>query len=310
MAIKKNKRVTKRKARRSKTASMSGYLSNYDSNHPENFIECGFAGTSIGGSTGASNTGSMCWTPATLNQGGASATEIQVGTGINKRLGNHIILTRLLVRCYATMTGGSRLRVMVFINPRDNLDTAGGMSTNTILTGAVENAPFLRAPTNSLYGTAPGVIDYMLDPACEHQVIYDKMYGPGDHSGSFDCASLPLTCTSAQPIGSAVVPIELDLDLQLPVMYSSSGYPTCGDLMVYLVSSNSNAWAGTITYPTVQLSGTVRLNFVNAVNLESIGKSIRDFVDEAGTTVEHVSKSPFLRFLQTAAPYVTKIFGW
>jgi hypothetical protein len=299
------KRVAKR---RPKSRAMHTYVSKFDTNHPENYIECGFSGTSVGGSTGAANTGSMCWTPALLNNGGETATEIQVGTGINKRLGSHIILTRLLVRMYATMTGGSRMRLMVVANPRDNLDTAGAMTTNTITTAAMEATPFLRAPTASLYGTAPGLIDYMVDPSCEYQVLFDKMYGPGDHSQSFSTGTLPIT--GSPVIGSAVVPVELDLDLMLPVMYNASGYPQTGDLMVYVVSSNSNAWAGTITYPTVQLTGVVRINFVNAVNLEAIGRSIRDFVDEAGDTIEHVSKSPFLRFLQSAAPFVTKIFGW
>lgn len=294
MAIK--KRVIRRRATGKPPSRPAGNLS-FSTNQPENYLELGLDTLKVGKSSGLFSVGSTAFTMHSLN----ANSQIGLGTSVNQRLGQHIILTRLLVRLCVTTTLGARFRIVVVANPRDG--TINGIAGNTAQTAFMEASPLLRAPP---VGTVIGPIDYPMDPTTDYTVLHDKMYGFGDHSRSF---TEHTTVTDEMPIGSVTTPVELDIDLMLPVTFNNSNVPTSGDFCMYMCSTSPNGF--TLYDPVCQVWGTVRLQYVNAMNLEAIGRTIRDIIDESDKTIAKARESPFARWLMTAAQFATRtIFGF
>lgn len=294
MAIKK-RTVAKRKPGR--PSSRSNNAISFSTNQPENYLELGLDALKVGKSSGLWNQGSTCLTMHSLNGNAA----ISLGTSVNQRLGQHIILTRLLMRLAVTTTQAARFRIVVVANPRDG--TLNSISGNTAQTAYMESTPLLRAP---LLGSVMGPIDYMFDPSTDYTVLFDKTYGYGSYAdGFFDRPPV----SDDIPIGSVLTPVEIDLDLMLPVTFNAANTPTSGDFAVYIVSTCVNNF--TLLNPVCQVWGTVRLQYVNAMNLEAIGRTIRDVIDEADKTIERARTSPFAKWLATAGTFATRVlFGW
>lgn len=297
------KKLRRNRKRQGRKGNASSLVKRFDTNHPERWLDWTANNCFIGKSTGVLGTGSAAWNVALLNTDDSTVpVEIAQGTANNCRVGTHTILTRLTMRFYATLTQGSRMRLMIFANPRDNQNTSSS-KTNAQLTALVEASPFLIPPAKSFGGSgAIGPIDYCMDPTCDYTVLFDRMYGGGSLSTAFNC-------NTSNNLGSNIFPIEVDLDLMLPVMYNAVGKPQTGDLIIYMCSTSANGNASNIALSQAQLFGTMRLQYVDALNLEAIGRSIRDFIDEAGNTLEHMSKSSLMKYARMAAPYVTQAFG-
>lgn len=301
---------SKRQGKKQSKPKASSVLQKFDTNHPENWLDWGAQQLYIGETTGALGTGTAAFNSALLNTSTSTPADIQPGTGITSRLGSHVVLTRLMIRGFFNLTLGARVRVIIFANPRDNLNTAGALS-NTQLTAAIEASPFLRAPFKTFGGSGTlGPIDNFVDPTCDYTVLFDQMFGAGALSSSQWTSSLPITTGAGVQIGTNICPIELDMDVMLPVMYNNAGNPQTGDLFIYMCSTCPNANTGNLAQPQAYFNGAIKLQYINAVNLEAIGRTIRDFVDEAASTIEYVSKSSLVKYAASAAPYLTKIWSY
>jgi hypothetical protein len=291
------KNVRRRGAKRG--TSLKEYVGKFDTNHPDHWVSTGWDQLAIGSSSGAIGDGSFAFTPYYINNNSA----LTLGTYTDQRLGAHVIYTRLLIRAYAQLTLGTRLRVMVLANPRDGL--LQNITSNTGLTGEIEAAPFLESPS---YGATFGPIDNPISPACDYTVLFDQMYGCGVLPQAIPTATQPITVGAGVQVTTALTPIEMDLSLMLPCMFDNNGLPQTGDFVVYMVSSAANAHSGTAGYANCLLSGYVQMQYVDAMNLEAIGRTIRDFVDEAGNTLDHIAGSRLLRWGAAVAPYITRLF--
>jgi hypothetical protein len=297
MVVKRLKKKTNVRSRKPKS-TMASYVSQFDTNHPDHYIDSAFSDEQIGPLSGVAGTGSLAMNMQMLNYD----VPIQLGTGPGLRTGQHIIITRLFARLYLKLSLGCRARVLIMANPRDGFFSGPSMNNNANITAAIESPPYLISPT---YGTTYGPIDYMIDPSCEYTVLWDKMYGMGTTNLPASTAALPVGTTSTPTC--LMVPVEIDLPLMLPQMYNAAGYPETGDFVFYIVAS-STVGDVAVRYTNCAMSGTFRLQYVDASNLEAIGKSIRDFVDEAGNTIDYVVKSRFVRQIANAAPFVTQMF--
>lgn len=298
----------RRRVRRNGRSKLSS-VPRFDTLHPERWLSYGMRALPIGLTTGALGTGTAAFNLGLLNTNSdTSPLEIQPGTGISNRAGMHIILTRCQIRAYVSLTMSARCRVMIFANPRDNQNTSSA-KTNAQLTAIVEASPFLRTTEKSFGANGTiGPVDWLADPASDYTVLYDKMYGCGDNE--YRTALAPQTAGVGIRYQAQIVPVEIDLDLMLPVMYNNNGNPTTGDLIIYIASTCANAdTADTLGTPACVWFGSIRVQYVDALNLEAIGRSIRDFIDEASNTLDHMSKSTLFKYGQMALPYVTKAFG-
>jgi hypothetical protein len=283
----------KAKAGRGKRNALVQYVSRFDSNHPEHFLTYSVANVGIGLNSAG---GSLAFNSQLINN-----SLIQLGTGRDKRVGNHIILTRLKVRLYVSCSMLTRVRCIVLANPRDAYLEQQTSTAN--LTAAIEASPILMA---AQHGTAAlGPVDYLIDPACDYTILHDQMYGMASGGGMFASAAYPMTTGAGIQYGACIVPIELDIPLALPQIYNNSGVPQTGDWAIYLASTTAN----TAGNPQAVAWGSVMLQYVDALNLEAIGTTIKDFIDNAGSTIDHFTNSRFYQQLHNAAPYAAKVWG-
>jgi hypothetical protein len=247
----------------------------------ENYLSYGLTAHGVGNASGASGTGSLAFNDYLLNAG----AQIQLGTGVNLRLGKHIFLTRLVVRLSAAMQSDSRLRVIIAKNTREVL--ASTATTNTALTAFVEGPELLETPLQIDAGAL--VIDKMVSPSTDYAILHDCIYGTDT-----GC------CVSGNGAsGFKLRQIDIEVPLALQRTYDNSGNPDMGGWFIYFVTGD-----GTASH--CDLNGYMRVEYVNQWNFESIGRGIQNAITAADGVLTAATSS---RAVQAAFRYAPMIFG-
>lgn len=265
----------KSKSKRVKPNQRSG-IRKWPVTMAENYLGLGINNLTIGASTGIIGTGSFAVNDALMNTG--SPGHIVLGTDTYKRLGKHLVFTRLIVRLYVNQPAASRFRMIVGKNQNEGIPA--NLITNTALTGFVEGNDIMEAP---FYGSTLGPFDNMISPSTDYTILHDKMYGTfGD---------LPMTSSN----NTKQVAVELEIPLMLKRTYKGDGTVDMGSWFLYM-SSTGNASA----------FGTIRLEFVNTWSFESLGRGLTSAIDAADSVLTRASKSPAVHMI---ARYLPSIFG-
>jgi len=247
---------------------------------PENYVSFGYNNQTFGLSTGGADP-TIALNDALMNAG----AQIQLGTGTNLRLGRHILFTRLTARfCFYNATQTQRVRIIVGKSITSN--DASVLNTVNTLTAFVESAAVMEAPIN---GGTVGPIDRYINPSSDYIILHDKQYGTGGESGlNYVSGICRFFC-------------ELDIPLDLQRTYDIAGVPDQGSWFMYICTDSASL--------NQAIYGSVRLDYINQWSFEGIGKGIRSFVDEAGNTIDHWSKSKLAGYAAKAAPYVFAAMG-
>jgi hypothetical protein len=242
---------------------------------PENYVSFGYNNQDFGLSTGGADP-TLALNDALMN-GGA---QIQLGTGTNLRLGRHILFTRLLARlCFYNATQTQRVRIVVGKSITSN-DASSLVTVNT-LTAFIEGNAVMEAPIN---GGVVGPIDRPINPSSDYIIMHDKIYGTGGETGlNYVSGICRFSC-------------ELDIPLNLQRTYDIAGNPDQGSWFMYICTDTASL--------NQAVYGNVRLDYINQWSFEGIGQGVRSFVDAAGNTIDHWTKSKLAGYVAKAAPYV------
>lgn len=271
-----------RAARRSRNAAAAPTV---DIHHPESYISCNMANLGVGKVSGATGTGSLAFNDQLMNAGtSTTGTPIQPGTGTNQRLGRHIYFNRFVARL--RLTASDPFRVIVGVNRADG--TLANTTTNTNLTAYIEGQNVLEgAQSNIIASGSGGSIDAMISPSTDFEILYDRVFHRSPES-------LVLLATSTSTAVGTLV--EIDLPLNLQRTYTAGGLVDAGSFFIYLCGSDTDT----------QVSGWMRLQYINQFSFESIGNGICNFTTETGRTIKHVLNSDLLRYTAAAAT----VFGF
>jgi len=242
---------------------------------PENYLYFGLNGVTFGLGTGGAAP-SWAANDYILN-GGA---QIVNGTATNTRLGRKILFTRLTARLnFFNSVTSDRVRVIIGVSRTS--DAVSTLTSINAITAFVEGNAVLESP---LSGAVLGPIDKAINPSSDYTILHDKIYGAGT-AGGYNYVS-----------NSSRMVAELDIPIMLQRTYDSTGVPDLGDWFIHICSDTPNN--------NENVSGYIRLEFINQWTWEGVGRSMRSFVTEAGNTLDHVATSKLAQYASRAAPYV------
>lgn len=276
----KKKAPTRARGRRPRTM-----VPTVDLQHPENYITSNMKNISFGNTSGAIGTGSLAFNDQLMNTSSTTGNPIQPGTGVNQRLGKHIYFTRFV--CRLRVLSANPFRVIIGRNQQDG--ACANLSTNATLTAYVEGAQVLEGCQNNINGSGSGgSIDTWISPSTDFQILHDRVYNRGPES----------LVLEADVTGDRVSTlVEIDIPLNLQRMYTYTPAADSGGWFFYMCASDPSV--------TANVSGILKLQYINQFNFEAVGKGVRDFVTEAGRTISHVAGSDLYRYASLLAP----VFG-
>lgn len=259
---------------------------------PENYVSGSFNAITIGSAAGSSPNKSLALNESLINNSTNTQNHLQLGTGTNYRLGKHVFFTNLHVKLTANCLGGYRIRVIVMRS--DKATDVNRTLTQCNLTSTIESGDFLEAPQFALFNAAVVTpVDYMISTSTDYTVCWDKVYGSG-YWNQDSCVPTPGTSTNFQQI-------DFDVPLMVQRMYDQAGNPDQGDWFIYFCT---NTGAG-----NVSLTGTIRVDFINQWNFESIGNSVKRAVNVVGDVANHVGESHALRLAMRYGPSVLRFLS-
>jgi hypothetical protein len=272
-------------------STANGKVPVVDISHPENYLSYGYYGNTVGKTGGAVGSSSLCFTDALMNSSTSTGTQLQLGTGVNLRLGKHIFFTRLVVRLRVASNTAARFRLIVARNAQDAVPNT--LSTNTATTAFAEGTQILEAPLTTVGGAGVfGPIDYMISPSTDWEILHDQIYGNTVGLGTGTTMSI-----SAGEVTSTNV--ELDIPLNVQRSYDNNGVPDAGGWFIYMVTDD--AATGT------SIAGWIRVQYVNQWSFEGIAKGFGNAFSAADKILSSAVRSTALNAL---ARFVPRVFGF